>query len=270
MDFTGKVVVVTGSAGGIGRGVAEAFANTGATVWVLDINPDAASTAAKDITDKGLKAFSSSLDVTNEKQVNELMDKVVQQCGQIDILVNSAGIACHLMMEDLTVDQFRRVVDVNLTGTFICTQAAARHMKARSYGKIINIISTAATRISFAAGPEYTASKYAVKGLTKHLGYELAAYGINVNGISPGPVASEMYMKHADPGELKKRTELIPAGRLMTPQDIADASFFLASDAAAMVSGNVIDVDGGSVLGWISHERYVENRKSKIGKKQGS
>lgn len=261
MQFKDKVTIITGGASGIGAGIVDAFAAAGAIVHVADINYEGAQAKAKEVIGKGYPAYAEKLDTTDDKMAKELAEKIHKTHGKIDILVNNAGIDSHLLAEHLSVFAWRRLIDVNLTGYYIMIKAVMPFMMENRYGKIVNVSSTASKRISYSAGPDYTSSKYGVIGLTRHLGFELAAYGINVNAVSPGSVATQIYQNFG-PEQIAKRTKLIPIGKMPTPQDEAQAVMFLCSDAASMICGVDFAVDGGSCLGWVSHEDYTAARES--------
>jgi len=259
MGFDGKVVVVTGAGGGIGAGVVEAFSRNGAVVWVTDIDFAKAEQMANGMQNT---AYAAVLDVSNTTQAKSLMERIEKTSGKIDILINVAAIDNRQMVEDLAVEQWRQLLDINLTGVFICSQAVIPYMKKRHYGKIVNVASIAAKRISFTGSAAYTAAKAGVIGFTRHLAYELAYYGINVNAICPGPTLTPLLRQTLPPEDEKIHVARIPAGRLLNPDDQANAVLFLCSDEASMICGVALDVDGGSLLGWINREEYETIRSA--------
>jgi NAD(P)-dependent dehydrogenase (short-subunit alcohol dehydrogenase family) len=165
------------------------------------------------------------------------------------------------MVENLPEADWRRVIDVNLTGAFLCCQAVLPIMRRNGYGKIINISSIASKRISYNAGAHYTASKEGLLGFTRHLAYEVAPYGINVNAVCPGPTLTPLVDHIVAPETLREREKKVPRGRLVTPEDIARAVLFLISDWADLVCGVALDVDGGDLLGWFDVETYRLRRQ---------
>jgi NAD(P)-dependent dehydrogenase (short-subunit alcohol dehydrogenase family) len=260
MRFDGRTAVITGAARGIGRAVAAGFAAGGATVVVADMDEAAAAAAAKEITAEGGLATSFGVDVTNSAQVNALIDHAMDTGGSVDILVNNAAITTTQVIEETDDDAWRRVLDVNLTGPFLCAKSALPHMRAQQYGKIVNVASVAAKRISFNAGASYTASKAGLVAFTRHLAYEAAPDGINVNAVCPGPVLTPMLAAMADKQTLQDRAKSVPRGRLGTPEDQTEVVLYLASDHASMVCGQAVDVDGGALLGWYDTDTYFERR----------
>jgi len=262
-ELSGRVAIVTGGGAGIGAGIAAALAEAGAAVAVADIDEAIAQTAALAIEHKGGRALAMAVDVSEASQVREMVRRTVAGLGGLDILVNNAGIATTQLVEDLDEEAWRRVIDVNLTGPFLCAQAAIPHMREQRWGRIINVASVAAKRISFAAAASYTASKAGLLGFTRHLAYEVAPHGINVNAISPGPTLTAMYERNADEQTRRERIAMVPKGRWITPDDHGRITVFLCSEAADALCGLDIDVDGGSLLGWIPWEAYMAKRRRK-------
>jgi NAD(P)-dependent dehydrogenase (short-subunit alcohol dehydrogenase family) len=260
LRFDGRTAVITGAAGGIGRAVAAGFAAAGATVVVADMDTTAAAAAAKEITADGGSATSFGVDVTDSAQVAAMIDHAREAGGSVDILINNAAITTTQVIEETDEDAWRRVLDVNLTGPFLCSKAALPHMRAQQYGKIVNIASVAAKRISFNAGASYTASKAGLVAFTRHLAYEAAPDGINVNAVCPGPVLTPMLAGMADEQTLRDRSKSVPLGRLSTPEDQTEVILYLASDHASMVCGQAVDVDGGALLGWYDTDTYFTRR----------
>jgi NAD(P)-dependent dehydrogenase (short-subunit alcohol dehydrogenase family) len=153
------------------------------------------------------------------------------------------------------------VLDVNLTGPFLCARAVLPHMRAKGWGRIVNVASVAAKRISFTAAASYTASKAGLLGFTRHLAYEVAPYGINVNAICPGPTLTPMYERNADEATRRERIAMVPKGRWITPADHGRVVVFLCSPAADALCGLALDVDGGSLLGWMPWDQYMTRRR---------
>lgn len=238
----GKVALVTGSASGIGAAIAEALAEAGATV-ALHGNRRPATEAAERI---GRTAAAFSADLGSTEGAQQLFDAVFQRFGRIDILVNNAGMIHRAAAEEFALEDWNRVLQVNLTSVFQLSQLAARDMMARSApGKIVNI----ASLLSFQGGirvPAYTASKGGVAQLTKALANEWAAHQIQVNAIAPGYIATtNTEALQADETRNRQILERIPAGRWGRPEDLAGAAVFLASRASDYVTGTVLTVDGG-------------------------
>jgi meso-butanediol dehydrogenase/(S,S)-butanediol dehydrogenase/diacetyl reductase len=247
--FDGKNVVVTGAGGGIGKGIASRFAAEGARVVLADLS-DAVHEAADEVGGLGVQA-----DITVPDDVTRLFDTA----ERVDVLVNNAGIITISRLEELTLDDWDRVLRVNTTGTFLCCQAAAARMRSQGEGgRILNAASGQA-RQGFIFTPHYAASKFAVVGLTQSLAKELAKDQITVNAYCPGIVGSDMWsyndrewgrlLGDYKPGELMEEwVAEIPLGRAGTNDDVASLLLFLASDEAAYITGQTINVDGGMFM----------------------
>ena len=259
-DFSDHTVVVTGAAQGIGLTIASRFAEAGATVVVADLNADEAERAAQSIVDAGHDALPFAVDVTDEAQVQRLIACAQEARNGLSVLVNNAAISTTKVIEETDADSWRRVIDINLTGPFLVSKAALPVLRANGGGRIVNVASVAAKRISFNAAASYTASKAGLVAFTRHLAYEAAPDGITVNAICPGPVLSPMLQRTASPETLRAREASVPAGRLTTPDDQADAVLFLSSPSADMITGTALDVDGGALLGWYDVSTYFERR----------
>ena len=260
-DFRDETVIVTGGAAGLGRRIAERFAAAGASVVVADHDGDQARQTASELSGAYGKTVPFHVDVTDEAQVGELIEFATGWTGSLSVLVNNAGTSTPgQVIEELDVAAWRRVIDVNLTGPFLTSRAALGVMRRAGYGKIVNIASVAAKRISSNLAASYTASKAGLVAFTRHLAYEAAPFGINVNAVCPGPVDAPMLHRNVSPEALAARVASIPAGRLTTADDQAEAVLFLASASAAMINGVALDVDGGALLGWYDVATYYERR----------
>jgi meso-butanediol dehydrogenase/(S,S)-butanediol dehydrogenase/diacetyl reductase len=258
MRFDGKVVVVTGAARGIGSGIAARFAREGAHVVLCDRDERVGDTA-RDMSTNGTRATGIQADVTSEQDVRALFDRVQRQLGRVDVLVNNAGVITISRLEELSLEDWERVLRVNTTGTFLCCQAAAALMRAQGDGgRMLNAASGQA-RQGFIYTPHYAASKFGVVGLTQSLAKELAADGITVNAFCPGIVGSDMWsyndrewgrlLGDYKPGELLEEwVAAIPLKRAGTADDVAGLLLFLASDEAAYITGQTINVDGGMFM----------------------
>lgn len=255
MRFVNKAVLVTGAGSGIGRGIALSFASEGARVAVNDINPGAAEAVAAEVAALGSRGLAVAADVSNEADVRRMVRRVVDSFGRIDILVNSAGVGVNVPVLKMKTDQWDFVMNVNARGTFLCSrEAAAEMVKSGVAGKIINISSQAGKTGALYQGV-YCASKAAVIALTQVMGLELARSGINVNAVCPGVVDTPMLktlmenlaIKNNRPVEEIKKALLrkIPLGRIETPDDVAAVVKFLASEDAAYMTGQAINVTGG-------------------------
>ena len=243
-DFSlaGKTAVVTGAASGIGAAIAEAFAAQGATVALLDMNLAAAEAAAKRISPNA-RAFACN--VTQQDSIDRTVAEVASAFGGIDILVNSAGIVDLAPAEDLSRTAWTRTIDVNLTGSFLMAQCVGRAMIAAGKGgRIINLASQAGS-VAIEDHVAYCASKFGIIGVTKTLALEWGGHGITVNTISPTVVMTALGKEAWGGPKGDAMKAKIPSGRFAEPQEIAAAAVFLASDAAAMINGADLLVDGG-------------------------
>ncbi|MBI2525937.1 MAG: SDR family oxidoreductase [Candidatus Rokubacteria bacterium] len=260
-ELSGRVAIVTGAGAGIGAGLAAALAGAGAAVAVADIDEAGAAATVRGIEETGGRALAVRVDVSDAGPVEDMVRRTAAAFGGVDVLVNNAGIATTELVEDLDEARWRRVLDVNLTGAFLCSKAVLPLMRAKGWGRIVNIASVAAKRISFTGAASYTASKAGLLGFTRHLAYEVAPYGINVNAICPGPTLTPMYERNADEQTRRERIAMVPKGRWITPGDLGRVTVFLCSEAADPLCGLALDVDGGSLLGWMPWETYMTKRR---------
>lgn len=244
-DLSGKRALVTGSARGLGYVFAKGLAQAGAKIVLNDLNEELLKEAVAAMKEEGIDAEYSVFDITDEKIVNEKVTEIEKKIGQIDILVNNAGMQSRNPMEDFDVSIWRKMMEVNLTGAFIVSQAVGRHMIPRKKGKIVNICSLLSEFGRETIVP-YTASKGGIKMLTKGIAVDWAKHNIQANGIGPGYFATKMNTALVEDevfsGWLCKRT---PAGRWGEPEEMIGTLVFLASDASDFVTGQIIYVDGG-------------------------
>jgi glucose 1-dehydrogenase len=243
----GKVAVVTGAASGIGRGTAIRFAREGADLVVADLNEAGLEETAQSIRDLGRKVVAQPADVRSRAQVDRLVERAVGELGGCAIMVANAGVGSGAQFLDTTDEQYDRIMDTNLRGVYYCGQAAGRAMVAAGTGgSIINIASTYA-EVTAPRSTAYSASKGGVRMLTKGMAVELGSSGIRVNCIGPGWIRTGMNPL-TDEARVSRILEGVPLGRIGTPDDVAGAALFLASDDAAYVTGIIVFVDGGWVL----------------------
>jgi 3-oxoacyl-[acyl-carrier protein] reductase len=242
-----KVALVTGASRGIGRGIAFEMAREGADVVVNYTRSDKkAGEVARQIQTLGRRAISVRADVSNPKQVEGMRNRILKEFHGVDILVNNAGVHHHLKSWEIENAEWRHVLGVNLDGVFHCSRAFSQEMRARRWGRIINISSIIAfTGTDHEA--HYGASKAAVLGLTKSLALELAGYNITVNAIAPGWIETDM-TSDITPEEKSKALELVPLRRMGQPEDIAHVAAFLASEKASFITGQTIHVNGGEAM----------------------
>jgi len=247
MRLEGQVAIVTGAGQGIGRAIALTLAKEGAAVTVNDINLDSAKKVAKEIKSQGGQAQPVKADVSNGEEVNTLVQKTLDGFKKIDILVNNVGITKVIPAMELTEAQWDSIININLKGQFLCSQAVARHMIKQKRGKIVNIAALSG-RVATPGMAAYGASKGGVLQLTRVLAIEWAKYNINVNAVSPGVTITatvENILKQ-EPDFIKGYLERIPFRRAAKPEDIANAVLFLVSSEADDITGQEITVDGGT------------------------
>jgi len=245
MRLKGKIAIVTGGARGIGKNICTEFLNEGGRVVIFDVNVDAGKKTAAEFNKKygSRSAAFYMVDITSEENVEETINTVVQEYGGVDILVNNAGITLDNLILRMKVKDWKKVIDINLTGAFICSKFAVKHMvKARS-GKIINISSIVGIHGN-AGQVNYSASKAGLIGLTKTLAKELAGRNILVNAVAPGYIETDMTGKLS--GKVREMLlGQIPTGKLGSVDDVAKAVLFLASKDSDYITGTVLGVDGG-------------------------
>lgn len=242
-----RSALITGAGAGLGRAIALTFAAEGATVTVADLDRSAARCVADEIAAGGGRAIALALDVGRPESVAAAVSETVAAWGRLEILVNNAGICPLTPLADIALDEWNRVLAVNLTGVFLCSRAAFPHLMACGHGRIINIASLAGRTGGVAVGLHYVASKGGVISLTKALAKLLAPSGGTANCIAPGPLETPLTAAWpAATRELLRRQ--IPLGRLGQPAEVAAAALYLASDAAAFVTGATLDINGGIAM----------------------
>ena len=245
-DLTGKIALVTGSARGIGKGIAMAFADCGADIVINDLLlNDEAQKTVDEIKAKGRKAIMVPGDVTDEKAVKNIFETVKKEFGRLDILVNNAGISQAKDIFEMELTDWDRVMNINLTSVFLCSKYAMEIMKEQGCGRIISMASQAGERGALFGHIHYAASKSGVLALSKTLARTAAPYGITVNCIAPGVIFTDFTRAVHTDEEVEALEKSIPLG-LGNPKDVAAAAVYLASDEARYVTGATIDVNGGS------------------------
>lgn len=244
-SLAGRRAVITGSSRGIGYGIAEALAGAGAEIIINGRDTEGLGLAAEKLASGGAKVKAVAFDVTNEDSVADGIGHVEAALGPIDILVNNAGMQFRSPLEDFPVEKFEQVMRTNVNSVFLVGQAAARKMIPRGRGKIINICSVMSNVARVSIAP-YAASKAAVANLTRGMATDWAKHGLNINGIAPGYIRTELneaLLKNEEFNAwVEKRT---PAGRWAEPGELGGAAIFLSSDASSFVNGHILYVDGG-------------------------
>ncbi|MED4071061.1 SDR family NAD(P)-dependent oxidoreductase [Priestia endophytica] len=247
-ELKDRVAIVTGSGSkkGIGRTIALTLAKQGAAVVVADLNADGIQDTVQTIQNEGGKALGVELNVTSKESVDAMVETVLNEYGRIDILVNNAGISQKVTVEDMTVEDMARVFNVNMFGLFLCTQAVLEPMKKQKFGRVVSLSSVSAKRGGGVfGGAHYSASKAAVLGFSKNLAREVAVEGITVNCVAPGLVNTEIW-KSLPKEDADNVIAGIPMGRPGETEEIASTIAFLASEEASYITGEEIDINGGS------------------------
>lgn len=243
-----KVLFITGAAGGIGLATAKLFGQNGYSVAFNDYNKENGEKALDELKSLGVDAVFYHGDVTDEKQVNEMVKQVGEQFGKIDVLVNNAGgLGGRSSIEEMTTEFYNRVMDLNLTSVFYVTRACIPYIKKSKNGSIINITSIAAYNGGGPGAAIYAVSKAGVLAFTRALAKELIPFGIRVNAVSPGTIDTAFHSA-TDPALIEQWKKSIPAGRLGKPSEVAEVIYFLASDKASYLVGEVIQINGGQMF----------------------
>lgn len=244
--LNGKVAVVTGGAGGLGRGFAAALANEGAAVAVADRNAEGAEVTAVELRRAGAKAISMYVDVTDEAQVTQMVEQTLSELGGLQILVNNAGIDDTAPVVEMPLSQWKRMIEHNLTSVFLCSKAALPTMIGQRWGRIINIGSQLGIKGTDSMA-HYCAAKAGVHGFTRALAYEVASYNITVNAIAPGPIETDLLLALPEDWLARKKAE-VPLGRFGKVEEITPVAVLLASEAGGYFTGSTINVSGGDVM----------------------
>lgn len=244
VGLKGKVAIVTGAGQGIGREIALYLAKNGANVVVADIT-DKMLEVVNEIKSLGSQGLAVKCDISKTEEVEKMVDETIREFGRIDILVNNAGIYPSKPFLEMTEQDWDRVLNINLKGTFHCIKAVVSKMVSQKYGKIINLSSMAGSTIGFPSQAHYSASKAGIVGLTKTLALELAPFGININAIAPGPINPTGSITTNNIEAIEQIRKTIPIGRIGQPEDVANLVLYLASDESSFITGQCIVIDGG-------------------------
>lgn len=256
LDFDGRTALVTGGASGIGFAVARQLAELGAKIAIADVNIEGAKSAASKLD--GSEVMVVEVDVRDPEDTANMVDAVVTKFGKLDILVHSAGIGIEKSFLETTAEEWQRLIDIDLSGTFYCAQAAARHMVENGYGRIVSLASTAGIR-GGTGRAAYGSAKGGVIALTKVMAVELAPYGITANALAPGAIETELVARmHSDETRRVYRAG-IPLDRYGTPDETAFCAIFLASEQAGYITGHILGIDGGFLAAGIMHKNPVSN-----------
>ncbi len=250
MIFEGKVALITGSGKGMGKATAVRLAGEGAAVVLNDVRQDLLGQSEKDIADTGARVLAINADVTDSRQVKQMVDRTIEEFGRIDILVNNAGATWGSNRLDVSEEDWRGVFDLCLKSQFLCAQAVVPHMKEQGGGKIVNVSSLAGRRRSLVTSYGYSMGKAGVISFTRQLAFELAEHGINVNCVVPGNILTEEGRKDWETVYTEETKRRMMAGTPMKrngeSEEVAAATAFFASDDASYVTGVAMDVDGGA------------------------
>jgi 3-oxoacyl-[acyl-carrier protein] reductase len=247
-DLKGRTALVTGAGRGMGRRVALALAERGARIVVNDADQQSIEEAVAQLKAEGAEVIGVRANVTMRDEVRAMVAHALSHFGTLDILVNNAGVLRPTAVIDIGEAEWDFVIDVNLKGTFLCSQAVLPAMQAAGWGRIINFSSTAGKNVSTVGGAHYTAAKAGILGFTRHLARETARHGITVNAVCPGLIDTEMVRGTITEERLQAYADSFPIPRLGRPEEVAELVAFLASDRAAYITGASLDINGGDLM----------------------
>lgn len=239
-----RTAVITGGADGLGWAMAQRFAGEGARVVIADLNERLARSRAEELISHGARAIAVGVDITDEQEVDEMIERATAEFGSIDALVNNAGITRDAVLRKMTLDDFRLVIDVHLQGAWLCTRAAVAAMRSSgTAGSIVNM-SSISGKVGNPGQSNYSTAKAGMVGMTKAIAKEVARYGIRVNAIAPGLIRTAM-TDAMDQDVLATAIDTVPLGRIGVPDDVANTALFLTSDLSSYMTGCLLEVTGG-------------------------
>jgi 3-oxoacyl-[acyl-carrier protein] reductase len=244
IDFEKRVGLVTGGGRGIGQSVAYRLAEAGADVCIIDVLEKESAETVEGIEKRGRRAFFFKIDITHEDEINAAVNRLVEECGRIDFFVNSAAITSRKPFTQLDVDTWRKTLDINLTGSFLCCKAVVPHMIRQKKGRIV-LISSGSAVTGSGGGAHYASSKGGIISLVRSLSRELATHNILANCVAPRNVLTVLLEHYYTKAQLDQLSSSIPLGRLAVPGEVADVVLFLCSDLSSYISGQFLIVDGG-------------------------
>ncbi len=247
-NLKGRIALVTGAGQGMGKAVAKALAARGAKVSVNDLDLDKAERTTEELQQDGAEAMTLPGDVIKADEVRRMVEDTVERFGAVHILVNNAGVLRPTKVIDISEEEWDWVVEVNLKGTFLCSQAVLPAMQEAGWGRIVNFSSTAGKNISTVGGAHYTAAKAGILGFTRHLAKEMAEFGITVNSVCPGLIDTEMVRSTIDDERTRAYADSFPISRLGKPEEVAELVVFLCSNRAAYITGASLDINGGDLM----------------------
>ena len=248
LELEGKVALITGAAQGMGRAVAERMAAAGARLALNDRNPQTLRAAATALAGEAAEVEAVPGDVSAAGDVARMVERALERFGAIHVLVNNAGVLRPTAVIDIEEEEWDRVVNVNLKGTYLCSRAVLPAMRREGWGRIVNFSSTAGKNVSTLGGAHYTAAKAGVLGFTRHLAKEEAPHGITVNAVCPGLIDTEMVRNTIGAERRRSYARSFPISRLGKPGEVAELVAFLASDRAAYITGASLDINGGDLM----------------------
>jgi NAD(P)-dependent dehydrogenase (short-subunit alcohol dehydrogenase family) len=243
-----RVALVTGAGSGMGAACARRLASDHRALVLFDVHPEPLERVSADVQDAGAETAVVVGSVAEPGDVARAVRESVDRFGSLDVVVNAAGVAASTRFFDLTLDEWRRVLDVNLTGAFVVTHATAASMRDRGWGRIVHFSSTAGKTVSTLGGAHYTVSKHGVLGLVRSAAKELAPFGITVNAVCPGLIDTPMVQAFTTEVQRAAYARSFPISRLGEPEEVADLVAFLASDGAAYITGAAVDINGGDLM----------------------